>query len=1617
MRPWNLLLSFFLLPAAAALNETLFHADLETLTRESHRLPGSESQLEAMAHIQSRLEGLDLDEVHEIHFDTWTPVQLRSEMQVDGETLSIQPMRPNLMIWPNTPEGGLRGRILYAGAGELTDYGSRNPEGAIVLIDYTGAANWRLAFSLGARAVIFLGRPGDTPTAPIHTTAPANLMRFFLDAADVPDPQALDGREVTIFSQTRWEPRTDTVLFARVHGSDPDQRAPVILAADTDAFGNVPFLSPGARAAANSALLLQYAEQFSASRPVRDVGFLFTSSRMYRHQGARYFYEAFTMPGREIDDLMENRALEASELQAALDLLLADGLRAQTGTPAGQLLQRQLNQEASFLNDDLTADIQRARLARRGEDEQTVAEIEAHLSRMLERRAVVDDFRRALFRGTVPAMLDSLEGDTVPDLTALDTDPESQQRILRELFPDVAAQILSNARGRLERRLVELADTERFWERARALRDDREDLPGVHLHISLNLGDASSRWGVVIGDPVFQMMNLIQLPAADQPGNYVRILTQLSDIARGSEDMPNLSLRSLADTRHGPGFVGEPFTSSAKIAGMYGVYNLALMTENDARLRDGHPADTRDALDLDAFWTQGAEAFALISGILDIPNLGNTRSISRPARSKRPEWRNGRPWGDFASRTVVGGLAESRPAENALLAHWPTPGLAPGTHWSVLRPTDVFRDFMPVAFQRANAFGRFPIIGHRETQAQLGIMGAFFNEDGSLNAIANQDSQIHQRFGASLRINLFRAEGHVLQANPGHPTFPASLQFLRGTTNFAFPPERILWGTANDMSFAYLAERELDSGIKVFQRLGPVIMAENGGDPVLDPGLPTRKLREPVRVSRFTSRDLWELNESRLSTMRARGISRTDLERFHNRALAAREQIGESRSLAEEESLLLSSASISHRLYEPLRSSMDDLVTAIVMLLLLTLPFAFAMERLLIGATTIYGRVSGFCGFFVVTFGLLFFLHPGFAISNAPMIIFLAFTVLGLSAIVIQMLIRRFRQELKLVQGQGSQAHDAEVSRAGTMLAAVGMGMSTMRRRPTRTFLTAITVVALTFTILSFASFTREMGIRAVYLSPSPEDQPDGVLIRNLNYGPLPNGIRELLMRFDDGETLLTGQWWLQRTGAQGPGLLVTNPATGQSVEIEALLGLDPREVSRWPALAATDPEPGRLQEDLQSDKVFLPDFVTELLGVSPGETVLLRGRRLTVGEGLDLSRLQRLRGMDLEPLMPLDPRQVDPADLQAPTSEADLMDLDGEVERQFNRLGVGEIAVTSSRKVREFGGELTVLTLYPSETLLPRELGQTVAALVSAPVWVVSEIGVERMILTQLTQLSGAFAIAIPLLLGGLIIFGTLLGSITDREKEIYTFSALGLGPSHVGMLFFAEAGVYAVVGGMGGQLIAQIVARVATILARQGIIDPITINFSSTNSLFAIGVVMLLVLVSSLYPAYRASKSANPGLAREWNLPDPVDGTIRLTFPFTVSAYDITGVVSFLAEHFRSFDDAGFGKFATTEANILRDEAGQLELKAQLALAPFDLGVTEELILKACPSEIEGIDEVQVTIHRLSGAEGDWERGTRVFLKELRTQFLVWRTLSHEKIESYRNQTFVELGEEAQA
>jgi hypothetical protein len=353
------------------------------------------------------------------------------------------------------------------------------------------------------------------------------------------------------------------------------------------------------------------------------------------------------------------------------------------------------------------------------------------------------------------------------------------------------------------------------------------------------------------------------------------------------------------------------------------------------------------------------------------------------------------------------------------------------------------------------------------------------------------------------------------------------------------------------------------------------------------------------------------------------------------------------------------------------------------------------------------------------------------------------------------------------------------------------------------------------------------------------------------------------------------------------------------------------------------------------------------------------------------------------------------------------LEDLPEMESAQFSTFSADRTAVVGAELARRLGGRICAVSVYPDPKAAPdaEALANRVATVSGLPTYVGAKGGVYRLFFTTLTQASGWRDLVIPVVLGGLIIFATMLGSVSDREKEIYAFSALGLAPPHVASLFFAEAGVYAVVGGMGGYLLGQAVARSLTYLSAT--FGNLSMNYSSTNAIATVMVVMCTVLVSTIYPAMKASRSANPGIQRHWRIGRPVGDRYDIVFPFTVSAYDITGVVSFLKEHFENYSDTALGVFATSSVHLFRQPADLLGIQAEVALAPFDLGVSQQFALLAQPSEIQGIQEIRILLRRLSGTGGDWQRANRVFINELRKQLLIWRAVSPEIMERYRQAT----------
>ncbi len=1604
--------------AAAAIDAAAarqFEDDLKALTAGAHRLSGTPENQAAAAYIEKRLFDMGIESVMSLEIPVVQTVINESHIEVGGQKISLLPMRPNIIITPSTPKGGLTGPLVYVGRGTLEEYAQRDTRDAIVVLEYDSGEAWQQAFALGAKAVIFLGSDA-TPMQPKHATVPMNLVRLYAS----PEAQkAFDFRKpgnvnATVTSAVAWRQAVGRNILAYLPGSDPvfpkgDTKGlpeVVVLAVNYDSFGTVPHGVAGARGAANIAALLQTAKYIQTNRPRRDVLITFVDNQARYHQGARYLYDVINASVADIESRQTGYQTESAFVTEMLDLLkrmppMPEDASIATRTKLLDLLERQ----AEFIRSDINQAAVEARLTARdldnvGDEAKRLGELKAEL--MVKIRAW-DNARRSL-----------------------------HDRKVTEVSEEIFSQLSRAAIARLENRARELDGLLRSAQQGLGLRK-RLGKAAVVLHVSYNLSDRGPGWGVIAGEWTERSYG-DKNTKGDSPGYYTRVLTAFRAAAARSDGLTGLVPERLADPTLASRYVPGKFVVSGTVAGAFKIHNVTLATAFDGRPRDGHPADTVANLRWRHILAQSLEARVLIANAADVPETSLVPVFSNLAGTKRPGWSGERASGDYIGLQITGSLSEDRPASGALLAVAPKATNIKTHNWQFLERPGTLADFDPFVMEVVDGNGRFPLVGVRkDVFSATMLLGALMDDyRGEVSAISNGIT-IGAGFTGTLRANLFPARGHSVVTSLVNTPTPATLKVLSAAADAAYPEARSLYGQQNDFTFFYTSTLVPPERIKIFQDKGPVLL--NIQDVEHDPfgrGILDTLIRFPPLLDSYTAPDLWQLNESRLKALRERGVTSTDLEVLHSRAKQRLEQAdrlnaehaaaisaGDTSSLGDNwvtrrQAAFKQSEALSRAVYNPLRQSMDDLVYAIVVLLLLAIPFAFAMERLLVAATTIYQRLAGFAIVFLITFGLLFFMHPGFAIASTPIIIFLAFTILLLSSLVIYIIVRKFKVELAAMQGQGTAVHQAEVSRMGTLLAAVSMGMSTMRRRPTRTFLTAVTVVMLTFTILCFASVSNRVGVRSIYEGPVNQDVAGSVMVRHLNYKALSPHLLTLLGETAGPGGYMAPQWWLIRPAADEDPFSVARTDSPRALWIEGILGVSSQEFRQWPqlALAVAGDDIEVKVKALDNRGVYLPAIIRDKLELQVGDPILINGKQAVFAGVIEANNLQRLEQLDGRTIAPVNPLAA-ASDLTEANIQADSVEAD-EIERDFVHLSPDQLAIASNELVREAGGGLYVVNVYPPQGD-PMVMGQSIAQLVNVPVWARGPQGVQRMIFTTLTDFSGGTALVVPVVLGGLIIFGTLLGSISDRQKEIYTFSALGLAPAHVGFLFFAEAAVYAVVGGMGGQLLAQTVALAAAQLAKWNVIQAPDINYSSTNSLFAIGLVMSTVLISAIYPALRASKSANPGLARTWRLPKPEGDKLAMTFPFTVSAYDITGVMSFLAEHFRAHNDAGLGHFAAQNVSILReDDTGHLRLNAHMALAPFDLGVTQGFALTARPSEIPGVDEVFIETNRDSGASGDWYRANRVFVSDLRKQFLLWRTLSAEVIEEYRLRTLQELGGE---
>ena len=1591
---------FAAMPAAEEADDGFAAAvrrDTESLSRYPSRAMGSPGYADAQDWLLREILNIPGVEVHLQEFPVTVPTVQRAELTVEGAVLPgihrIYPVWPDLVRLKTTPTNAISGRLVYVGSGRAEDLPARSLRGQIAVMEMRDYHRWRAPFAMGAAALILLGGPDDAIEEPAQQAL--YKPRYYIPAGPLVDALR-NGRisSACIDCDASWRTVTArTILAAVAPAIGTPTLDPIALVAPYDAMSVIQGLAPGADNALDAAFLLNWLRRTAAHPPARPILFAFVDAYGINQRGIR---ELFLMLTATVDnstrqeyeklnnDLLEKYRGFATQVNALGSTLTAlEGLHDRRKY---RDIQRYLKDVVSPEVINLREDTSNLRLERH----RATGDVKEAIEREIERQET-----RLRFLSTMLSQI-------------LTKEP------LEERFSDEAMESWQHVRNRVVDQLAGLEQDNDYYERMDGLREalhaslgvEGGKKPAITFVLGIDLSDAATKIG-----PALHCQHL----ETSESTTARSFLHWLKPLVRGGGALYDEDLLRRA-------------VSTDAILGLetplaYNPSRLAMLTSPASSF--GLQAVTWSTLDGFRPWLDSPQDLAVrldwtrINPQLEFTVRMLTQMESDPAfapagqarHSQRPGWRH--PRGTIVSES----LAETVPRtpEPGMLVTYvlgsnASPGLpaAPGVRRN--------------EFVRTGPDGRFRFpatAGIVGGSRRFGLVHAYvLDERGRIvRALSDSASMLAGRVSSSIDLAASPSATPVRSvsfecAELDGPLFfdPRFLEPLNQASLLDVQrggmPKRFHFSVHEGQMFGLLVP---GTRWQLIMRAGIAakrMAIMNISPALLDGGMSLRAalgtgfaIDEPLPSipSHVSARDFHTVDRWRRDQYAGAGIISHSINALLDDTIAF--MTAADRALQRDDGAALQRAASGAlaneiRAYEALQATADDVTRGAVFLMLLLVPFAAAMERLLFACAHIHRRIVAAISIFVVMTAILWSFHPAFRITTQPLIILLAFAILLLSLVVIIMIMRKFETDLKELRSGRAEASGAETSRGGVIGSAVWLGIANMRKRKLRTALTATTIILITFALLCFSSATtyqtrRELLLRGVE-SPYP-----GVLIR------LP-GMQRLAERAADVvDNLLQGgasqaarYWWTDLDPSWR--LHAINPADGRQVSLKAALGLSANE-SRM-----TRPERflPRWETFERDGGCYLSATVAGILGLSPGDPVLLAGRPLTLVGVFDAAKVsQEWRMLDGRPLLPYDFTVATEAGADQDTITAQLASGEGlQDDSETTSVSGDELIIVPAAMLKRVG-TLRSIAVRGHDASDALEITESLMKVLSFPMYCSTPEGVKAMVTTPLIA-KPPRNLLVPLIIAALIIFNTMLNSVAERKGEIHIYTSLGLAPRHIGVLFVAEALTYGLLGTISGYVLGQ---GLATILTHFDLMGGITLNYSGTSVVMTMGLVLLVVVLSAIVPAVMAGKLATPSKAMTWKVPEPENGVIRDLLPFTVTDAAAKGLVAFIYDYMDAHQEGSIGNFTADALQLLPAEGERVTgLAGTVWLAPYDLGVRQTFRIEVT-FETGNICKIDIALVHGAGKTRTWWRLNKNFLADLRRQLLGWRRVPAERVMEY--------------
>ena len=764
-----------------------------------------------------------------------------------------------------------------------------------------------------------------------------------------------------------------------------------------------------------------------------------------------------------------------------------------------------------------------------------------------------------------------------------------------------------------------------------------------------------------------------------------------------------------------------------------------------------------------------------------------------------------------------------------------------------------------------------------------------------------------------------------------------------------------------------------------------------------------------LRPGYAAARDMWVLDDIRIKQLAKYGIKNEEFMRLHREARTSLLQAGnylEKEDYTGYKAATREAWGLEGRGYPEIKSTADDTVYGVIFYFALLLPFSFCCERLFFGHSDVRKQLFTSALFFMGIFGIMHMIHPAFKLSSSPYIIFLAFVIFAIGSAALVMILGRFTREIAQRKRNTVGVHEADIGRLSATSAAISLGISNLRKRKMRTLLTVVTLTLLTFTTQAFTSVQSYLKFYQIPRGNSPTYE--GVLLRDRGWKGLQQSVLDYATSaFGKSASVLPRSWFASQVIGERAYIDIEKHDNTKKSFASALHGVTEAEGALIGFESLLVGKKSRWFTDEDRMACILPKSIADILSVSENEigevSVNIMGQTYLVIGVVDNEMVDRMRDLDDESPMPVD--TVAEAKKMEEMAGLDPRLMDTAAIETFTHLLAQNVVLMPYKQVIDLGGTLRSISLANFENLQElTDLVESFVSRVAVPLFV--GFGDEVSVYTSMgsASMSGMSNLFVPLAIAALIVLNTMMGSVYERSSEIGVYSSVGLAPSHVGSLFLAEAFVFAIMGSVLGYLVGQ---TMTLVLTKYELLVGMFLNYSSLSAITSTFLVMATVILSTVWPARKASSMSVPDVTRRWSFPDPDGDNWKFDFPFTLASGDAAGSGAYLHRIFSAYGEGSVGEFMTEEVKLTSElnlDSKIYKLELMTWLSPYDLGVSQRVELIMSPTEdIEGIYRIEINITRLSGDVASWKRLNVGFLNVLRKRFLVWRTITPEMRAEY--------------